>query len=68
MADHTMSPTRRARARDRFEYRALVVLMFLPCLAVSGIARLSGTSADSGSLISAALSSARAAAGYAYLA
>lgn len=68
MADHTMSPMRRARARDRFEYRALVTLMFLPCLAVAGAARLSGAPGHGESIISAALSSARAAAGYAYLA
>ncbi len=68
MTDHTMSPMRRARARDRFEYRALVALMFLPCLVVSGAARASGAASHGETLISAALSSARVAAGYAYLA
>ncbi|WP_306120401.1 MULTISPECIES: hypothetical protein [unclassified Roseitalea] len=59
------------RRRDRLEYRALVAVSFLPCLVVATLGRL-GESAPhrpAGETIFAeALSSARAAAGYALIA
>jgi hypothetical protein len=58
---------RSERRRDRLEYRALVAVSFLPCLAVAAIKR-AGTPAPVGETVFAeALSSARAAAGYALL-
>lgn len=59
----------RSGQRDRFEYRALVAVSFLPCLALAAWRRAAGlTSDDHSSLFAQALSSARAAIGFAYLA
>lgn len=66
--DQAPRGVRRMRARERFEYRMLVALCFLPCLAVAGAKRLSGAARPTDSMVSEALSSARAAVGYAYLA
>ncbi|MCR9123734.1 MAG: hypothetical protein NXH91_15825 [Phyllobacteriaceae bacterium] len=58
---------RSMRRRDRLEYRALVAVSFLPCLAAAALKR-TGTPAPVGETVfSEALSSARAAAGYALL-
>lgn len=56
--------------RDRFEYRALVAVSFVPCLIYTAFARAHGsaTQTPGSSIIAEALSSARAAVGYAYLA
>lgn len=59
---------RRMRARERLEYRALVALCFVPCLAVALIKRIAGSGTQSDTMFTEALSSARAAVGYAYLA
>ena len=58
---------RDARRRDRLEYRALVAVSFLPCLAVATVSRLAGSSQAGETIIADALSSARAAAGYALM-
>lgn len=58
---------RSERRRDRFEYRALVAVSFLPCLGVAVMRRFGAEAQAGGSVISEALSSARAAAGYALL-
>ena len=56
--------------RDKFEFRLLVGVSFLPCLAYTAFARANGRSAHvpGESVFTEALSSARAAVGYAYLA
>lgn len=56
--------------RDRFEFRLLVGLSFIPCLVYTALARANGRSAHVAgeSVVTEALSSARAAVGYAYLA
>ncbi|MEO0542363.1 MAG: hypothetical protein AAFY99_00985 [Pseudomonadota bacterium] len=66
--EQTPGRARRTRARDRFEYRALVALCFMPCLLVATAKRIGGTSTHTDSIFTEALSSARAAVGYAYLA
>lgn len=56
--------------RDKFEYRALVAISFVPCLIYTAFARANGRTAitPGSSVVADALSSARAAVGYAYLA
>lgn len=56
--------------RDRLEYRALVAISFVPCLVYTAFSRASGSAAitPGSSVFADALSSARAAVGYAYLA
>ncbi|MEM1376211.1 MAG: hypothetical protein AAGG69_02370 [Pseudomonadota bacterium] len=66
--DQTPRGVRRMRARERFEYRVLVAVCFLPCLAVAGAKRISAQGKQTDSIFTEALSSARAAVGYAYLA
>lgn len=66
--EQTPGRARRARARDRLEYRALVALCFVPCLIVATARRFGGTDTQPDSIFTEALSSARAAVGYAYLA
>ncbi|MEO1701253.1 MAG: hypothetical protein AAFR71_04305 [Pseudomonadota bacterium] len=66
--DHTQGRARRTRARDRFEYRALVALCFIPCLMVATAKRVGSQEKQPDSIFTEALSSARAAVGYAYLA
>ncbi|MEL6921396.1 MAG: hypothetical protein AAFO77_10315 [Pseudomonadota bacterium] len=66
--DHAPRGVRRMRARERFEYRMLVAVCFLPCLAVAGAKRIASESKQTDSIFTEALSSARAAVGYAYLA
>ncbi len=58
---------RDARRRDRLEYRALVAISFVPCLAVATLRRFGPDWQAGTSVFAEALSSARAAAGYALL-
>jgi len=58
---------RSERRRDRFEYRTLVAISFLPCLGVAMLRRFGAEAQAGQTVISEALSSARAAAGYALL-
>jgi len=55
------------RRRDRLEYRALVAVSLLPCLAVAVLKRVGAPAPVGETVFSEALSSARAAAGYALL-
>ena len=70
----TPMPTMRAprhhrseRRRDLIEYRALVAISFLPCLGVALLRRVGADGPAAQSVVSEALSAARAAAGYALL-
>ncbi|WP_306051809.1 hypothetical protein [Oceaniradius stylonematis] len=58
---------RSVRRRDRLEYRALVAVSFLPCLAAAALKRNGAQAPVGETVFSEALSSARAAAGYALL-
>lgn len=68
----SMKVPRRARhIRDRLEYRLLVAVSFLPCLAVAAGKRVTAPQSQhlaGESVFAEALSSARAAAGYALMA
>lgn len=66
MIEATGKTTKAKRNRERLEYRALVAVSFVPCLLVAATARLAGSDAKQ-SMFTEALSSARAAAGYAFL-
>ena len=58
---------RSERRRDLIEYRTLVAISFLPCLGVALLRRAAADDPAGQSAVSEALSSARAAAGYALL-
>ena len=65
------APRRARHTRDRLEYRLLVAVSFLPCLAVAAGRRMAGPRSmhlAGESVFAEALSSARAAAGYALMA
>ncbi len=62
----THGSVRSGRSRDRIEYRALVALSYLPCLAVALASRLSGNDGGGQSVFAQARAAAHAAIGYAF--
>jgi hypothetical protein len=62
----THGSARSTRSRDRIEYRALVALSFLPCLAMAMASRFSGHDGDGQSIFAQARAAAHAAIGYAF--
>jgi hypothetical protein len=63
---HRFGSARSTRSRDRIEYRALVALSYLPCLAVAMGSRLTGGDGGGQSVFAQARAAAHAAIGYAF--